>query len=518
MRQTKANNEFDPFLNECQTYVWEWYIPEHKVRFGIPSLNSLWESDYDSNIKLSTMLERVHPDDIEKIFVRPNSPIYRSDKMFEVDLRLNVADVLVPGGKSSGEYEWFGFRGKIVRRDDSGKPVYLRGIAININHRVKVQAKFIATKERQIQSQRQHNKYCMGVMQEFNAFLSNVASRANSLITDDISREERLMIMNRLKEQGTRLMELVDRAQRVAGDGTLDENMHLQTIQLWEHMAELQQVYALRYPEGRKVYFSNLYDSVEMSVDVKMLDMLLENVVHCQMRSTQTGYLTLTYQVLDDELIQFSVTCTESVAQLGNLEMVLTDGGMSLSLCRLLAKRLFGDVEVRLTDDRRLHYIITLPLNAAQAASKTSAMSDSGAVDSFDDDFLSDGQARAEMSLDENATPVSVLVGSNSTMSIFRHQHLFRVEVAESTDDVLSVFEQSDPDIVFIDYNLSGKMQIDQAIERMHTLHPETPIVVTAQYATRPLHHRVRQDGARYLLNNPLSLRKVNLMINKYLK
>ena len=68
MRQTKANNEFDPFLNECQTYVWEWYIPEHKVRFGIPSLNSLWESDYDSNIKLSTMLERVHPDDIEKIF------------------------------------------------------------------------------------------------------------------------------------------------------------------------------------------------------------------------------------------------------------------------------------------------------------------------------------------------------------------------------------------------------------------------------------------------------------------
>ena len=176
----KANNEFDSFLNECQTYVWEWYIPEQIVRFGIPSLNSLWVSDSDNHIKLSTMLERVHPDDIQKIFVRQSSPIYRSDKMFEVDLRLNVAAELSPEGKSSGQYEWYGFRGKIVRRDENGKPAYMRGVAINIDHRVKVQQKLIATKERQIQTQRQHTEYCLGVMQEFKAFITTLASQADS--------------------------------------------------------------------------------------------------------------------------------------------------------------------------------------------------------------------------------------------------------------------------------------------------------------------------------------------------
>lgn len=524
MKQTKANNEFDPFLNECQTYVWEWYIPEHKVRFGIPSLNSLWESDFDSNIKLSTMLERVHPDDIEKIFVRQNSPIYRSDKMFEVDLRINVADALAPGGKSSGEYEWFGFRGKIVRRDENGKPIYLRGVAINIDHRVKVQAKFIANKERQIQEQRQHAKYCLGVMQEFNVFLSNVASRANSLISNDLGREEQLKVMNRLKEQGARLMELIDRAQRLTGLPVIEGENQLQQISLWEHMAELQQVYSLRFPNGRKVYFSNLYDSVTMTVNVKIFNLLLENVVNCQMRSTQTGYLTLTYQLLDAETVQFSVSCTESDAQLGNLDMVLTEVGMGLSLCRLLAKRLYGDVEVRQTEDHRLHYIISLPLNAARAASMP-CEGVSGAVslanDPDNDDLFGDDGTYSDMSAHAavlSQPHISILLGTMANADHFRKQTLFNVIVADTTDSVISHYQSANPDIVFIDYNLPGSVQIDSAIGQMHQIHPDTPIIVTAQYATRPLHHRIHDDGARYLLCNPLSLRKINMMIKKYLK
>ncbi|MBP5716459.1 MAG: hypothetical protein J6W69_05020 [Bacteroidales bacterium] len=526
MKKTKANNEFDPFLNECQTYVWEWYIPEHKVRFGIPSLNSLWVSDFDSNIKLSTMLERVHPDDIEKIFVRQNSPIYRSDKMFEVDLRINVADALAPDGKSSGEYEWFGFRGKIVRRDDKGKPIYLRGVAINIDHRVKVQAKFIANKERQIQEQRQHTKYCLGVMQEFNVFLSNVASRANSLISNDVGREEQLRMMNRLKEQGSRLMELIDRAQRLAGSPEFEGENQLQQISLWEHMAELQQVYSLRIQNGRKVYFSNLYDSVTMTVNVKVLNLLLENVVNCQLRSTQTGYLTLTYQLLDADTVQFSVSCTDSDAQLGNVDMVLTDVGMSLSLCRLLAKRLYGNIEVRQTEDHRLHYIITLPLNAAHAASMTGANDASegtlaNATDIDNDDLFGDDEHLSDFSANvagTNAPHVSVLLGTVANADLFRNQHLFKVVVADTTDGVVRHYKQVNPDIVFIDYNLPGSVQIDKAIGQMHEIQPDTPIIVTAQYATRPLHHRIHDDGARYLLRNPLSLRKINMMIKKYLK
>ncbi len=514
----KANNEFDPFLNECQTYVWEWYIPEHIVRFGIPSLNSLWVSSFDNNIKLSTMLERVHPDDIEKIFVRQSSPIYKSDKMFEVDLRINVADELTPGGKSSGQYEWFGFRGKIVRRSENGKPTYLRGVAINIDHRVKVQAKLISNKERHLQNQRQHTEYCLGVMQEFSTFLSTMASHADSIITGEMSgtREERLMQINLIKEQGAHLLELIDRARQIAGtpDPAIDHS--IQHVALWEHLAELQQVYSLRISNGIKVYFSNLYDNIAIDVNVKLLDLLLENVVNCQIRNTHKGYITLNYQLLEQDQIQFSVSCTESEARFENLEMVLTEDGMSLSLCRLLAKRLYGEVEVRQSEDRRLHYLVTLPVDARKM------MATAGNVEEMEDEELSPEEEYSELAVNDDhqltTLRASVLIGSTSTSELFQNQHLFHVQLAGDTDAVWRIYEQSNPDIVFVDYNLPGTLQIDEAIAKMHQLHPDTPILVTAQYATRPLHHRIRQDGARYLMSNPLSLRKINMMIKKYLK
>ena len=519
----KANNEFDSFLNECQTYVWEWYIPEQIVRFGIPSLNSLWVSDSDNHIKLSTMLERVHPDDIQKIFVRQSSPIYRSDKMFEVDLRLNVAAELSPEGKSSGQYEWYGFRGKIVRRDENGKPAYLRGVAINIDHRVKVQQKLIATKERQIQTQRQHTEYCLGVMQEFKAFITTLASQADSLITGEStgSREEHLHEINQLKDQGIRLMELMDRADNMVGVPMHDKEAEVTRISLWEHLAELQQVYSLKMPAGMKVYFSNLYDDVAIYANVKLLDLLLENVVNCQIHNTRNGYLTLTYQTLPSGQIQFSVTCTESEAQFDNLELVLTEGGMSLSFCRLLAKRLYGEIEVRQSEDRRLHYLITLPKDVRETINHAREMQAQGEGDDEgeEDDLFSDDEL-SELAYGEesNARLVSVLVGTSESPELFQNQHLFNVMQYNKTEEVWKAFQQTNPDIVFIDYNLSGTLQIDEAIGLMHKCYPTTPVIVTAQYATRTLHHRVQEDGARYLLNNPITLRKINMMIKKYLK
>lgn len=464
------------------------------------------------------MLERVHPDDIEKIFVRQSSPIYKSDKMFEVDLRINVADELTPGGKSSGQYEWFGFRGKIIRRNEKGKPTYLRGVAINIDHRVKVQTKLISNKERHLQNQRQHTEYCLGVMQEFSTFLSNMAGHADSIITGESTgtREERLMQVNLLKEQGAHLLELIDRARQIVGSPLQSLDQSIQHIALWEHLAELQQVYSLRISNGIKVYFSNLYDNIAIDVNIKLLDLLLENVVNCQIRNTRKGYISLNYQLLNPETIQFSVSCTESEAQFGNLEMVLTEGGMSLSLCRLLAKRLYGEVEVRQSEDRRLHYLITIPVDVRKMFSH----SVHDGADTDDDDFFDDDFSELAGSEEHRLESLraSVLIGSTSTADLFQNQHLFNVQIATNTDDVLRLYEKNNPDIVFVDYNLPGTAQIDEAIARMHKLHPETPILVTAQYATRPLHHRIRKDGARYLMSNPLSLRKINMMIKKYLK
>lgn len=528
---TKAKNEFDLYLNECETYVWEWYIPEHKVRFGIPSLNSLWIDDKEKNIQFATMLERVHPDDIQKVLVRHTSPLYKSDKMFEVDLRLNVAAELMPDGQSSGKYEWYGFRGKTVSRDRLGRPTYVRGVAINLDQRYRAQQKLIGHKERQLHNARQQADYCVGVIQEVSSFIRNLAENANSLIASGGSAndEERLLNLTDLKEQVARLLELTDRVKFQMGENEPSSSTEFQRISLWEHMAELQQVYALQASSQMKFYFSNLYDSHQISVDVKLFDLLIDNLIKAQIRSHLNGYASLSYTIDEaSETVCITISCVgTSDASTENMSSV-SESGLGLSVCKLIAKRLWGDVSVIQTEPGRLNYIIELPVDARKASRKSFMQSGmtqtSGEVEEEDpeNDFFDElsrkRQAEDEARQNLRAALPHVLIGLPGDAELYRNQHLFEVSVTRTTDELRALFDSQSPDIVFVDSNLSGSVSFTDLLLHMHQQSADTPVIVTDNYALRPLHKQVRQLGARYLLTNPLSLRKVNMMIKKYLK
>ena len=520
----KQFNEFDPFLNECETYVWEWYIPEQKVRFGIPSLNSLWIDDQEKNIKLATMLERVHPDDIQKVLVRHTSPMYKSDKMFEVDIRLNVSAELMPDGQSSGQYEWYGFRGSVVRRDAKGRPTYLRGIAINLDQRYRAQVKLISQKERQLTQARQQAGYCVGVIQEVSTFIRSLAEHAEVLFTSDnvMSRESRLMRLTELKDQVGHLLELTDRVKYYMGDSVEVANNDMQNVSLWEHLAEMQQIYSLKAGSRMKFYFSNLYDNLQIHIDVKVFDLLLDNVIGALLRLHNSGCATLSYQA-NGAMNRLTVTLAYTG---GDGQMMstntYTESGLGLSVCRLMAKRLWGDVMVEQIEAGKLKYIITLPLDVRKVGRNGYYRSvgdgmDNQGVDVLDE--LSQERAAEAEALQNSRTALpQVLIGMSREDSLYRNQHLFEVNITTSTDQLLEAMLQHEPDIVFVDTNLQGSIPVLELISKIHGIAPNLPIIVTDDYALRPLHKQVRQLGARYMLTNPLSLRKVNMMIKKYFK
>jgi CheY-like chemotaxis protein len=507
-RKTKVKTDFDSFLNECNTYIWEWYVPERYVRFGIPSLDGSWLDDKEKIFRLETVLEKVHPDDVNKIFVRRNSPLYTSDKMFEMDLRINA----------TGTFEWYGFRGRTVRRDKAGNPTYIRGVAINVNNRIKVQQKLLGRRELQLQDEKQKTSYCAGVLQEVVTFIRNLASNADSIITGSATgpREERLMRIRDLKDQSERILELIDRVRAFAFAGAENaEDEELKRISLWEHLAELQQVYTLKMHAGTKIYFSNLYSDLAVTINVKLFDLLIENVINSQLHNTHTGYLTINYSTPTADSFRLTISCTDNEMSGADLSTVLTESGLGLSVCRLLAKRMFGEIEILQTGEKLMQYQVTLPLDArnAMGAKLTKLCVD-------DDTTLPAPVRPASPSPEEmhlSALP-KVLIGMNADTDLYSSQHLFRVTLAHTTDDFYSLFQQQTPDIVFIDYNLRGQLSITQLLEQLCNDVAKTPIVVTSDYATRPLHRELRQMGVDYLMSNPMSLRKVNVMVKRYLK
>lgn len=509
MARNKVYNDFESFLNECNIYVWEWYIPERFVRFGIPSLDGLWADEKEKIFKLATVLERVHPDDVDKIFVRRSSPIYKSDNMFEIDLRLNL----------NGQYEWYGFRGKTLKRDKNARPTYVRGVAINIDQRIKAQRKLLERKDRHLLEETHKTSYFSSVMQEVLAFIRTLASNADSIIMGDErgSKEERLLRLNDIKEQGARIADLVVRIKSMIGEKEQKLENKIKRISLWEHLAELQQIFSIKQSGHLKLYFSNMYDDSVINIDVNLFDLLLENVIKTQMHNARRGSLIMNYSFRNKETLLITVTCTENEKSIEDFGKKTTEAGLGLSVCRLVAERLYGDIQVVNDDQGRIQYQITLPLDptnvpgdiAGQESIKLDVL-DELEENEYDNEIYGVGN--------ELTARPQVLIGVQSDTDIFQNQHLFEVATVHSTESLLKHFTDKEPDIVFFDSNLRGSISAFDLITEIRKISDDTPIIVTADYAVRPLHKKVRQLGAQYLLSNPLSLRKVNVMIKKYLK
>lgn len=505
MSKNKAYNEFESFLNECNIYIWEWYIPEQFVRFGIPSLDGLWTNEKEKIFKLATVLERVHPDDVDKIFVRRTSPIYKSDNMFEIDLRI------MHGGQ--GQYEWYGFRGQTQKRDKMGRPTYIRGVAINVDQRVRAQRKLLARKDRNFEIEKQKSSYFSSVLQEVQSFIRTLVSNSDSIIMSEdraASSEERLLRLNEIKEQAAHIADLLVKMRSLLGDKELESETLVKKISLWEHLAELQQVFSLKMSNSLKLYFSNMYDDSSIKIDVKLFDLLLENVINTQIHNARHGSLIMNYSHKNQDTLLITITCTENEKPVREFEQQISETGLGLSVCRLVAQRLYGDIEVVNDPDGRIQYQILLPLVPPVKYVEESPIKLNVLDELDEEEDLGVGN--------ETSARPHVLIGIQAETDIFMNQHLFEVTTTHTTEQLLQTFIEKEQDIVFIDSNLKGSISIFDLITAIREQSSDTPIIVTADYAVRPLHKKIRSLGAQYLLTNPLSLRKVNLMIKKYLK
>lgn len=502
------SNNFETILNECALYVWEWDVPTHNVRFGVPSLDGLWIDDKRKLFKLVTVLERVHPDDIAKIFVSRNSPVYKSNEMFQIDLRLRLGE----SGAGLG-YEWFCIRGKVISRDDKARPVMVHGVAINADQRYRAVMRLIESKNRQTRLASQHGEYFVDMMQEVETFMISLAQSSDLLINAGRrgSDEEFLGQLSRLKGQAEHLMDFLDRFRSWTGYSAAGEEKDQRFLSLWEHLAELQQVYNLNKKSVLHLHLTNSYDDLQVYLNVKVFDLLLENVVNAQLRNSRDGVLSMSYSMKNDHKLYISVTC-DNANPLANVKAQAdySEESLGLGVCRLLGGRIHAMVDVHQSADGSISYDIAIPIvsrSSDLSSTQLNVLDESPAL-----------QHRAVKESRRERGKVQALLGLRQEATLFVDQRLFGATVAESTDLLLEQFHQSHPDILFIDEHLGGRIPLDELLPQLSRLAPEVPLIVVSPDIDRSNRHRIEELGAQYLLSAPLTVRKVNSMIHRYLR
>lgn len=106
--------------------AWDWDIENNILTYSRLWMEMLGYSEYEFPHTMETFNRLVHPDDIEAIQQRVQDYLTGDVPDYIVEMRMLCKD---------GQYKWILSRGKIVARDDTGKPLRMTGIHSDISTR-----------------------------------------------------------------------------------------------------------------------------------------------------------------------------------------------------------------------------------------------------------------------------------------------------------------------------------------------------------------------------------------------
>ena len=163
-------------LDVANIGIWDWDVA-NDYWYASPIYYTMLGYEPVSGISdREVWLERVHPDDLEKVKSKIQNVLQSGDDDYNYEARMRHAD---------GTYRWHSIYGYVLERDKKGKPIHLIGRRVDIDERMKAEAE----KERlQAQLTQAHKMEAIGrlaggVAHDFNNMLSVIMGRTELLLS-----------------------------------------------------------------------------------------------------------------------------------------------------------------------------------------------------------------------------------------------------------------------------------------------------------------------------------------------
>jgi PAS domain S-box-containing protein len=124
-KELKApSEEFLSASKQIGLFWWHWDQREQKIQVVPELLRKLGIKPEEFDNRMESLYEKVHPDDIPKNRERYEALISGATEMYEIEYRVK---------DPKGGWKWYYNRGVVNERDESGQPVNIGGITIDIS-------------------------------------------------------------------------------------------------------------------------------------------------------------------------------------------------------------------------------------------------------------------------------------------------------------------------------------------------------------------------------------------------
>ncbi|MFV8361632.1 PAS domain-containing protein [Flavobacterium sp. LS1P3] len=256
----KISEERFKFALEASTAgVWDWDLTTNKVFYSSQSMKILEQESLDIFDNPERWDEIVHPDDLEKYYSEIHDHFDNKTPFYE-----NYHRVLT----SSGKYKWILDRGKVIERNEDGKPLRVIGTHTDISSQKEKELELVRTMELYSQQNSRLLNFSHIVSHNLNTQSGNIKSLLDIIDADeDLESNKEMLahlrtVSNDLNETIANLTQLVlIQSNSNIPIKSLDLNLYLnKTLDLIKNLKNYNQVTIINeIPEGVFVDFNPAY-------------------------------------------------------------------------------------------------------------------------------------------------------------------------------------------------------------------------------------------------------------------
>ncbi|MBK7105470.1 MAG: CHASE domain-containing protein [Ignavibacteriae bacterium] len=371
-KRTKELNEskqrLDLAINVAELGLWDWNIKTGNLYNNEKFATMLEFKENDIEPFFENWKKLIHPDDEDEVLDILNQHLEGYTPNFSAELRL---------GTKSGNWKWIQTLGKVVERNENGKPERAIGINIDITERKYIQQKLIKYSQKLEKQNIEKSKIFSIISHDLKSPLVAINGFSELLVTDidtlDLSEIKKycIYIYQSSTSLNSILEGLAEWGRLQLGQITFSPKSYQLNKQI-EKVINQEKINAL----NKEIEIQNNFNgNFKIFADEIMIETCMRNLLSNAIKFTpHKGKIYINAEMKDDKIVTFSVTDTGVGIPESNLKNMFKDSyhistngtsgekgtGLGLGICKEFVERNGGKIWVESIENFGTTFYFTL--------------------------------------------------------------------------------------------------------------------------------------------------------------
>jgi signal transduction histidine kinase len=283
LEQIKEQKErLDLALQAANILIWDWDARRTNVLLGGSWAIILRVGEETRALTLDELAQMVHPDDLPKVKQALSDCVNGGHTDYEAEHRVKTL---------AGGWVWSKSRGKVIERDERGRPLRMTGVNVDIDDikRAEVEALIAVQREKELSELK--SKFVSTASHEFRTPLATMLSSAELLehYSENLSQAERTNLLQTIQGGAKRMSEMIDDVLSLgrAESGVL--KLNLERMDLRELCNKVVAEFRIAQGKDHLISLVDRFDLPQVNMDERLLRHILNNLLSNAAKYSPTG-------------------------------------------------------------------------------------------------------------------------------------------------------------------------------------------------------------------------------------